>query len=165
MCDCRGSNCANRQEIDSEPAFFNYTNHLQAEKRYLLEEALPDWQHKAARLNHEQRHSGTKILFRDHTGIMVDFKTWWSRLKAEVDKWLEDAKDTDIPSFDKTMADYHAFQAKEIIRVPPRDERRSLKIMLELDIPEPQKLDKGETIDSGIGMGPNSGGREYEFTT
>jgi hypothetical protein len=31
---------------DSECAFFNYTNQLTAELRYLLEDAHPDWKHK-----------------------------------------------------------------------------------------------------------------------
>ncbi len=159
------SNCADQREIDSEPAFFNYTNHLQAEKRYLLEEALPDWRHKAVRLNHEQRQLDTKVLFRDRAGITGDFKTWWIALTAEVDKWLEDAEDTDIPDFDVTVADYRSFQAKEIKKVFARDERRSRKIMLELDIPEPQKLDKVDKIDSGISMGVHSDCEEYEFAT
>lgn len=36
---------------DSEPAFHNYINFLQAEKTHFLEEAIVDWRHKAMRID------------------------------------------------------------------------------------------------------------------
>lgn len=56
------------------------------------------------RLDHEQQQFDTKIVFRDMTGTVVDFKVWWAALKSEVGKWVEEAEDTEIPEFDDTVA-------------------------------------------------------------
>lgn len=66
---------------------------------------------------------------------------------------------------DHVHQEYRVFQAREIRRESARSERRSRKIMLELDIPETRKLEKTDTIDSGIGMGVGSDCDEYEFAT
>lgn len=96
---------------------------------------------------------------------MTDFEIWWSALKTEVDEWLETAEDADTPGFDETVAEYQAFQAKEIRRTLARYERKSRKIMLQLDIPEAKKQEQVDKIDSGISMGIGSGCVEYEFAT
>jgi hypothetical protein len=128
-----------------------------------LEEALPDWRHKAARVFHENRQCDTKVVFRGKAGSQTDFEAWWTELQGEVDKWLEEAEDTEIPDFEDTVAEYRIFQAKEIKKSLAREERRSRKITLELDVPEPKELQRVETMDSGIGMGSNSETEEYEF--
>lgn len=141
--------------LDSEPAFFNYQNHLRAEKRYLLEEALPDWRHKAARVFHEHRQCDVKAVFHGNAGSQLDFETWWTRLQEEVGKWLEDTEDTEIPEFENTVAEHGVLQAEEVKKGLAREERCSRKITLELDVPEP-KRERAETMDSGIGMAYNS---------
>jgi hypothetical protein len=157
-------NSADNCILDLEPAFFTYQNQIRAEKRYLLEEALPDWRHKAARVSHENRQCGAKAIFHDKVGSQIEFETWWTQLQEEVGKWLEDAEDTEIPEFEETVAEYRVFQAKEIKKGLAREERRSRKIMLELDVPEP-KRERAETMDSGIGMTYNTEAEQYEFTS
>lgn len=96
---------------DSEPAFFTYTSQLQSEKRYLLEEALPDWRHKAARVLQEHSACDTKVLSRGKVETGMDFETWWTKLQEEVDKWLEEAENRVTPDFEDTVAEYRIFQA------------------------------------------------------
>ena len=98
-------------------------------------------------------------------GQQIDFRTWWAALHGAVDKWLEDAEDVEIPDFEETVAEYRIFQAKEIKKIEARSERKSRKIMLDLDIPEPKSLEKVNTLDSGIGMGSPTDMEEYEFAT
>jgi hypothetical protein len=61
---------------DSEPAFFTYTDQLQSEKRYLLEQALPVWRHKAARDLQERSAYDTRVLFRSKVKTGTAFEAW-----------------------------------------------------------------------------------------
>jgi hypothetical protein len=149
---CLYLNSAETYLSDSEPAFFTYQNQLRAEKRYLLEEALPDWRHKAARVFQEHRHSDNKAVFSGRTVPQTDFETWWSKLQEEIHKLLEDAEDTEVPEFEDTVAEYRIYRTKEIKKGEAREERRSRKIMLELDAPELKIRERAETMDSGIDM-------------
>lgn len=141
-----------RWRVDSEPAFFNYINQLRAEREYLLQEALPDFRHKAARVNSELQQYRIRASLQDEAGKKIEFATWWKSLQVEVDRWMEEAEDTDLPDFDETVAEFRIFQAKEIRKNQARLERRSRKIMLDLDIPEPKNSDQPERLDSGVGM-------------
>jgi hypothetical protein len=149
---------------DSEPAFFTYTSQLQSEKRYLLEEALPDWRHKAARVLQEHSACDTKVLFRSKFETGTGFETWWTKLQEEVDKWLEEAKNTVIPDFEDTVAEYRIFQAQEVNTSLAGKNGRSWRFKLELEAPEPNMLEVLKTIDSGIEVGIKSGTEDCEFT-
>ena len=138
---------------DSEPAFFAYQNQLRAEKRYLLEEALPDWRHKAVRVFRERGHCDNQAVFCGRTVPQPDFETWWSTLQEEVRRLLEDAEDTKVPGFEDTIAEYRTFRGNEIQRGGHAgEERRSRKIVLELHTPEPKVRERAKTVDSGIEM-------------
>ena len=141
---------------NSEPAFFTYTSQLQSEKRYLLEEALPDWRHKAARVLQEHSACDTKVLFRIKVETGTDFETWWTELQEEVDKWLEEVENRVVPDFKDTVAEYRIFQAQEVNMSLARKNGRSWRFKLELEAPEPNMLEVLKTIDSGIGVGINS---------
>ena len=133
---------------DSEPAFFNYTNHLQAEKHYLLTEALPDWRHKAATVDREFEYaceSLKKMKAKSEKG--GDITVWWINLQIEVERWMEEAEDVDVPDFEETVADFKAFQAKEIRKSQARAQRNNRRVTLVLDARESKKLEK---VDSGI---------------
>ena len=138
---------------DSEPAFFAYQNQLRAEKRYLLEEALPDWRHKAVRVFRERGRSDNKLVFcGGRTVPPTDFETWWSKLQDEVRRLLEDAEDTKVPGFEDTIAEYRTLRGKQIQKGHAGEERRGRKVMLELHTPEPKVRERAKTIDSGIDM-------------
>ena len=149
---------------DSEPAFFTYTSQLQSEKRYLLEEALPDWRHKAARVLQEHSACDKKILFRSQVETGTDFETWWTELQEEVDKWLEEAENRVTPDFEDTVAEYRIFQAQEVNTSLARKNGRGWRFKLELEAPKPNMLEVLKTIDSGIGVGISSETEDYEFT-
>ena len=87
---------------DSEPAFFNYIGRLKAEKGYLESEAIPDWRHKAARVDYEQQISES-IQFTDELG---NIRIWLASLRETTSKWFKEAAETEIPSFSVTVAEY-----------------------------------------------------------
>src|SRR5277367_1116113 len=149
---------------DSEPAFFTYTSQLQSEKRYLLEEALPDWRHKAARVLQEHSACDIKVLFSSKVETGTDFETWRTELQEEADKWLEEAENRVIPDFEDTVAEYRIFQAQEVNMSLARKNGRSWRFKLELEAPEPNMLEVLKTIDSGVGVGISSETEDYEFT-
>lgn len=92
----------------SESSFFNYRNHIQAEKAYLLSDALPDWRHKA---------SFTRSALRPYSSLSVpatesngprSVDEWWFALQATVSTWLDHAKKITIPGFEDTVQEYLA---------------------------------------------------------
>jgi hypothetical protein len=68
---------------DSEPAFQNYINSLQAEKAYFLEEAVVDFRHKALRIDFAEQHD-KKLHFHGKNTTPVK---WWARLQGTVETW------------------------------------------------------------------------------
>jgi hypothetical protein len=82
--------------------------------------------------------------------------------RARLAKGLEDEVDTDIQDFEDTIAEYRVFQAREIEKSLAREQRRSRKIMLELDMPRPKRK-QAETIDALIGRSFNSEAGESKF--
>ena len=69
-------------------------------------------------------------------------------MQDEIGKLIEEAEDTEITKFEDTVAEYRIFQSKEIKESLAREGRRSLKMMLEIGIPEPKNRERTETMDS-----------------
>ncbi|KAK5058865.1 hypothetical protein LTR84_011129 [Exophiala bonariae] len=88
----------------SEGAFFNYVNHLAAERRYLLEDALPDWKHKASRAGLRQ-YNDLMLTFRGKEMKVIE---WFSQLQAAVSFWCYEARQTELPDFDSTILEYES---------------------------------------------------------
>jgi hypothetical protein len=109
-----------------------------------VEEALPDWRHKAARVSFEIQQFDVPISVRDKDGKEIALRAWWTALQRAVKELSEEAEDTDIPDFEDTVAAYRHFQSKEIKKAQARAQRRSRKILLDLAIPEPKTPDKCE---------------------
>ncbi|KAJ4585268.1 hypothetical protein HRR81_001077 [Exophiala dermatitidis] len=86
----------------SEGAFFNYVNHVAAERRYLLEDAHPDWKHKASRVGLQQ-YGDLVITFR---GKEMTVAEWFSQLKEAEAFWLQEAAQTELPDFESTVSEY-----------------------------------------------------------
>jgi len=157
--------------VVSEPAFFNYINHLRAEKEYLLEvshqfgdtiqilssgpasltviltqEAYPDWKHKATRIDLGGLHN-VEMTINDKATTLLK---WWNSLRNTVEQWMENAEDAEIFNFDETVKEYETYQAKEIRKNEARNERnRRRKTILDLERPDFNKLEK---MDSGVGL-------------
>jgi hypothetical protein len=89
---------------DSEGAFFNYVNHLSAERRYLLEDALPDWKHKATRAG-LKRYNDLILTFR---GKDMTVAEWFTQLQAAVTLWCHEARQAELPDFDSTILEYES---------------------------------------------------------
>jgi hypothetical protein len=87
---------------DNPAAFENYTNQLTAERRYLLEDAYPDWKHKlstvqlAPYLDLSFNCKGKKMLVRD----------WFTSLQDAVTIWAQEARGADIPDFEETVSEH-----------------------------------------------------------
>ncbi|EXJ92933.1 hypothetical protein A1O3_01489 [Capronia epimyces CBS 606.96] len=91
----------------SEGAFFNYVNHVTAERRYLLEDAHPDWKHKASRAG-LHRYSDLAITFR---GKEMTVGEWFSQLKAAETLWIQEAAQTELPEFESTVLEYRSLSS------------------------------------------------------
>lgn len=89
---------------DSEGAFFNYVNHFSAERRYLLEDALPDWKHKASRAG-LKRYNDLILTFRGKTMTVAE---WFTQLHAAVTLWCHEARHAELPDFDSTILEYES---------------------------------------------------------
>ncbi|EXJ90952.1 hypothetical protein A1O1_04059 [Capronia coronata CBS 617.96] len=91
----------------SEGAFFNYVNHVAAERRYLLEDAHPDWKHKASRAGIHQY--GDLVI--DFRGKQMTVAEWFSQLKAAEAFWIQEAAQTELPDFESTVLEYRSLSS------------------------------------------------------
>jgi hypothetical protein len=73
---------------------------LKAEKGYLESEVIPDWRHKAARVD---RRISESTQFTDE---LEKIRIWLARLRETTSKWFKEAAETEIPSFNITVAEY-----------------------------------------------------------
>lgn len=93
--------------IDSETAFFNYANHLAAERRYLLEDAHPDWKHKASRAGlHNSEYEGLLLTFR---GKEMTMRKWFQQLQRAEAVWIREAQQAAIPDFEATIVEFESW--------------------------------------------------------
>lgn len=84
---------------DSEGAYFNYVNHCAAEQRYLVEDAFPDWRHKASRAGLKNYH-GLRVTF---AGKEMTIAEWFAQLQTAVTFWSQQARAITLPDFDTTV--------------------------------------------------------------
>lgn len=137
---------------DSEPAFFNYVSRLKAEKCYLQEEAIPDWRHKAARVEQEHWEFDFATRFTDEAGRDTSFRSWLDTLRNTASQWFAEAEYQEIPGFDETVAEFHLFQAELIREIETTLSKESLNILLGLGMAKTGAVRRRDTLDSGIGM-------------
>ncbi|KIV92271.1 hypothetical protein PV10_06726 [Exophiala mesophila] len=83
----------------SEEAYFNYVNHCAAEKRYLIEDAFPDWRHKASRAGLNKYHA-LSVTF---GGRQMTIAEWFAQLQTAVTFWCQQARAITLPDFDTTI--------------------------------------------------------------
>lgn len=95
---------ANLGTSDSEMAFFNYVNHLAAERQYLLEDAHPDWKHKASRAGLQQ-YGDLSLTFR---GKEMTVNEWFSQLQSAETFWIQAAKEMELPDFESTILEFQS---------------------------------------------------------
>ncbi|KAI1609932.1 hypothetical protein EDD37DRAFT_373736 [Exophiala viscosa] len=88
----------------SEGAFFNYVNHLAAERQYLLEDAHPDWKHKATRSGLRQ-YGDLMVTFR---GKEMTVNEWFSQLQTAETFWIQAAKEMEVPDFESTILEFQS---------------------------------------------------------
>jgi len=93
----------------SEGAFFNYTNALSAERRYLLEDAHPDWKHKASRARLAQY--GDIVL--TCRGKEMTVSEWFDELQRTEQLWIQQARAADLPDFESTVIEYQSLTESE----------------------------------------------------
>ncbi|KIW98677.1 uncharacterized protein Z519_00338 [Cladophialophora bantiana CBS 173.52] len=93
----------------SEGAFFNYMNALSAERRYLLEDAHPDWKHKASRAGLSQY--GELLL--TCRGKEMTVREWFEQLQRAEQLWIQEAKDAELPDFESTVTEYQILTDSE----------------------------------------------------
>ena len=84
---------------DSEGAYFNYVNHCAAEQRYLIEDAFPDWRHKASRAGLNKYHA-LSVTF---GGRQTTIAEWFAQLQTAVTFWCQQARAITLPDFDTTV--------------------------------------------------------------
>lgn len=119
---------------DSEPAFFNYTCNLRAEKQYFLTKALPDWRHKLKRVNQDYNSiircrspsaspSPASVTLDaaqvSCAATKADFDTesfikWQMNLQNAVASWVNFSENTQIPEFEATVAELSLQQRREM---------------------------------------------------
>ena len=108
--------------LDSEPSFFHYRNRIEAERSYLLFEAVPDWQSKLARLEHSLLYDpvirsliSTPQISKFDSGepsgsdILEPLYQWFSKLKSEILGLRSQAERTHVPDFDTTIHDFETY--------------------------------------------------------
>jgi hypothetical protein len=137
---------------DSAPVFFNYISRFKAEKCYFEGEAIPDWRHKAARVDHEHQNSELAIGFTDQAGRKTNFQIWLAVLRNTADKWFKEVEKVEIPDFNETIAAYHLLQAEMTGRIEDTSSQVSPCILLGFKIPKTRTVRTRDTLDSGLGM-------------
>lgn len=97
---------------------------MRTETGYLITEALPDWKHKATRVEYECRRQGIMLdpeLAR--TAAEAEFAKWFSQLREEVKKWKAIGDAVEVPDFEQAVADLVATQiqqkAVDVIQTQP----------------------------------------------
>src|SRR5690349_9938721 len=91
---------------DSECAFFNYNNQLTAELRYLLEDAHPDWKHKASRAGLVFNDGKYRDLCMRFHGKDVTLQQWFKQLENTEALWIREATRFEMPQFETTIWEY-----------------------------------------------------------
>lgn len=116
---------------------------MKNEAQYIVTEALPDWKHKATKVEQECFWCGI-MMDPDvaKTGAEAEFARWFSTLKDEVQEWKRIAKGVEVPNFDQAVADLVAVQvrgeAPKVDRISPGTELND------------EGMGKIEKVDSGI---------------
>jgi len=128
----------------SEGAFFNYVNHVAAEKRYILEDALPDWKHKASRVKLSD-YADLPINFR---GQQMTVAEWFSQLKETVGFWSQEAKGMALPDFEETISEFQSLSS-----TPMSETSETEALMGQRPVPSERTVGRWhKKHDSGIGM-------------
>jgi hypothetical protein len=76
------------------------------EAQYLVGEALPDWKHKATRVEHASCRQ--EIMMDPETaqnGSHAEFVRWFATLKDDVQEWKRIAEGVEVPDFEQAVAD------------------------------------------------------------
>lgn len=95
--------------IVSEVSFFTYCRQIQAEQSYLVQDAFPDFRHKAARV---RLAPFSELSFSTAEGdSLMTVAEWWSNVQETVRQWRDDASATEIPDFEDTVSEYTSSQA------------------------------------------------------
>ncbi|KAH0841749.1 hypothetical protein AYO21_01018 [Fonsecaea monophora] len=138
----------------SESAFFNYMNAVSAERRYLVEDAHPDWKHKASRAGLSQY--GDLVL--TCRGKEMTVSEWFDQLQRAEKLWVQQAKDAELPDFESTVTEYQILTDSES-STPPSEvsEDDSPEGGRSWDAPVPvgrKPLADANTKMGGHGIGP-----------
>ena len=98
-------------DIDSETAFFNYVNAITAERTYLLQDAHPEWKHKArvAGLTNPD-HANMSLIYR---GKEITVAQWFSQLSETENAWIRRARETELPEFESTVLEFQHLSEME----------------------------------------------------
>jgi hypothetical protein len=91
---------------DSETSFFNYINAVSAERGYLLQDAHPDWKHKArlaGLLSPTSPYANVPVTYRGKAMTVAD---WMQQLSAAEALWIQSARDAVLPDFESTVLEY-----------------------------------------------------------
>ncbi|KIW63097.1 hypothetical protein PV04_09974 [Phialophora macrospora] len=97
----------------SETSFFNYINAVSAERGYLLQDAHPDWKHKArlaGLLSSTSPYANLPVTYR---GKAMTVGEWMQQLSAAEARWVESARDAVLPDFEGTVHEYQTLSELE----------------------------------------------------
>ncbi|EXJ53989.1 hypothetical protein A1O7_09326 [Cladophialophora yegresii CBS 114405] len=97
----------------SETSFFNYMNAVSAERAYLLQDAHPDWKHKArlaGLLSPSSPYANIPVTYRGKSMTVVE---WMQQLSAAEALWIQSARDAVLPDFEGTVLEYQTFLGDE----------------------------------------------------
>ncbi|ETI19442.1 hypothetical protein G647_09276 [Cladophialophora carrionii CBS 160.54] len=92
----------------SETSFFNYINAVSAERAYLLQDAHPDWKHKArlaGLLSPSSPYANIPVTYR---GKSMTVAEWMQQLNAAEELWIQSARDAVLPDFEGTVLEYQS---------------------------------------------------------
>lgn len=70
----------------------------------MLEDAHPDWKHKASRVGLQQ-YGDLVLTFR---GKEMTMREWFFQLQAAESFWIQGAQDMELPEFESTVLEYHS---------------------------------------------------------
>ncbi|KAJ9605451.1 hypothetical protein H2200_010108 [Cladophialophora chaetospira] len=105
----------------SETHFFNYINALRAERCYLIEDAHPDWKHKARQaglLSPTSPYASIPVTYR---GKPMTISQWMQQLSQAESLWVETARETEIPDFEGTVLEYQSLSESESMSSTPSE--------------------------------------------
>ena len=132
---------------DSEISSFNYTNALAAERSYLLEDAHPDWKHKARLISSYLLSSGALNSY-------ANISKWMTQLRQAESRWIQFARDSQVPDFEGTVLEYESSVSESgSVTSTPSESSFSEDEVWDVPVAATRKLPEAVQREIAVGVG------------